>query len=124
MPAATKPNAGCASTSRRISTATPTSAPRRSCRAALTASTQLWESARLYLYLRSTGDGRLLVGGEDDDRDIPARRDRLVDRKAATLERKISWLFPHLHAQPAFAWVGVSVRVIIDPAAICGVFLP
>ncbi|MDI5935618.1 FAD-dependent oxidoreductase [Halomonas sp. LN1S58] len=90
----------------------------------MTASTQLWESARLYLYLRSTGDGRLLVGGEDDDRDIPARRDRLVDRKAATLERKISWLFPHLHAQPAFAWVGVSVRVIIDPAAICGVFLP
>lgn len=44
------------------------------------ASTLLWESA-----LRSTGDGRLLVGGEDDDRDIPARRDRLVDRKVTTL---------------------------------------
>lgn len=54
------------------------------------ASTQLWESARPYLYLRSTGDGRLLVGGEDDGRDIPARRDRLVDRKAATLQRKVS----------------------------------
>lgn len=70
------------------------------------ASTLLWESARPYLYLRSTGDGRLLVGGEDDDRDIPARRDRLVDRKAATLQRKVSRLFPHLQARPAFAWAG------------------
>ncbi|MGK2944901.1 MAG: NAD(P)/FAD-dependent oxidoreductase [Desulfuromonadales bacterium] len=72
----------------------------------LLANTLLWESARPYLYLRSTGDGRLLVGGEDDDRDIPARRNRLVDRKAATLQRKVARLFPHLQAQPAFAWAG------------------
>lgn len=70
------------------------------------ASTLLWESSRPYLYLRSTGDGRLLVGGEDDDHDIPARRDRLVNRKAAILQRKVSRLFPHLQAQPAFAWAG------------------
>lgn len=68
--------------------------------------TLLWESARPYLYLRSTGDGRLLVGGEDDDRDIPARRDRRVDRKAATLQRKVARLLPHLKARPAFAWGG------------------
>ncbi len=70
------------------------------------ADTLLWESARPYLYLRSTGDGRLLVGGEDDDHDIPARRDRLVDRKAATLQRKVTRLFPLLQARPAFAWAG------------------
>lgn len=70
------------------------------------ADTMLWESSRPYLYLRTTGDGRLLVGGEDDNRDIPARRDRLVDRKAATLQRKVARLFPHLQAQPAFAWAG------------------
>ncbi|MBZ2189225.1 FAD-dependent oxidoreductase [Alcanivorax sp. JB21] len=46
------------------------------------------------------------MGGEDDDHDIPARRDRSVDRKAATLQRKIARLFPHLHAEPAFAWAG------------------
>lgn len=68
--------------------------------------TLLWESARPYLYLRSTGDGRLLVGGEDDDRDIPARRDRRVDRKAATLQRKVARLLPWIEAQPAFAWAG------------------
>jgi glycine/D-amino acid oxidase-like deaminating enzyme len=70
------------------------------------ANTMLWESARPYLYLRSTGDGRLLVGGEDDHLDIPARRDRMVDRKAATLERKVARLFPHLQAKPTFAWAG------------------
>lgn len=70
------------------------------------ADTMLWESSRPYLYMRSTGDGRLLVGGEDDARDIPARRDRMVDRKAATLHRKVSRLFPHLRAPPAFAWAG------------------
>jgi glycine/D-amino acid oxidase-like deaminating enzyme len=70
------------------------------------ANTLLWESSRPYLYLRSTGDGRLLVGGEDDDRDIPARRERLVNRKAATLQRKVSRLFPQLDARPAFAWAG------------------
>ncbi|MCG6118569.1 MAG: FAD-binding oxidoreductase [Aquimonas sp.] len=70
------------------------------------ANTLLWESARPYLYLRSTGDGRLLVGGEDDDRDMPARRDRRVDRKAATLQRKVERLFPQLDARPAFAWAG------------------
>lgn len=70
------------------------------------ANTMVWESSRPYIYMRSTGDGRLLVGGEDDDRDIPARRDRLVDRKAATLQRKVARLFPQLQAKPAFAWAG------------------
>lgn len=70
------------------------------------ATTLLWESSRPYLYFRSTGDGRLLVGGEDDDRDIPASRDRLVDRKAATLQRKIARLFPQLQVEPTFAWAG------------------
>lgn len=70
------------------------------------ATTMLWESSRPYIYMRSTGDGRLLVGGEDEDRDIPARRDSLVDRKAATLERKVARLFPKLQAKPAFAWAG------------------
>ncbi|GGC79014.1 NAD(P)/FAD-dependent oxidoreductase [Marinobacter halophilus] len=70
------------------------------------AGTMLWESSRPYIYMRTTGDGRLLVGGEDDDLDIPARRDRLIDRKAATLQRKVARLFPHLQAPPAFAWGG------------------
>jgi len=70
------------------------------------ADTLVWESARPYLYLRTTGDGRLLVGGEDDAIDIPARRDASVSKKAARLQRRVASLLPHLAADPAFAWGG------------------
>lgn len=68
--------------------------------------TMVWESARPYLYMRSTGDGRLLVGGEDDSVDIPARRDARVDKKARKLEKKVAKLFPRVPLEPAFAWAG------------------
>lgn len=68
--------------------------------------TMLWESARPYLYLRSTDDGRLLVGGEDDAIDIPARRDARVGKKARTLCKRVVGMFPHLAMKPAFAWAG------------------
>ncbi|MEP7043060.1 MAG: FAD-dependent oxidoreductase [Dokdonella sp.] len=66
----------------------------------------VWESARPYLYVRRTGDGRLLVGGEDDKIDIPLRRDAAVMRKSAKLMKKVSALFPALPLQAAFAWAG------------------
>ena len=67
----------------------------------------LWESARPYLYARSTGDGRLIVGGEDDRIDIPVRRDAMVARKAAKLQQKIGALIPRFRdVEPAFAWGG------------------
>ena len=68
--------------------------------------TMMWESARPYLYLRSTGDGRLLVGGEDDAVDIPARRDRRVEKKARVLTKKVQSLFPDIEIAPAFSWAG------------------
>lgn len=68
--------------------------------------TMVWESARPYLYLRSTGDHRLLVGGEDDAVDVPARRDARVQGKARTLLRQVNRLFPELPLQPAFSWAG------------------
>lgn len=68
--------------------------------------TMVWESARPYLYLRTTGDNRLLIGGDDDNVDIPARRDVRVDKKARKLLKKVSRLFPHLSLKPAFSWAG------------------
>ena len=68
--------------------------------------TVVWESARPYLYIRATPDHRLLVGGEDDAIDIPARRDARVMRKAMRLAGKAHGWFPHLPLRPAFAWAG------------------
>jgi glycine/D-amino acid oxidase-like deaminating enzyme len=70
------------------------------------AKTLVWESARPYLYLRSTVDGRLMVGGEDDAVDVPARRDAMVGKKAARLCKRVAAMFPRLRMTPAFAWAG------------------
>ncbi|MGO1068940.1 NAD(P)/FAD-dependent oxidoreductase [Lysobacter sp. CA199] len=68
--------------------------------------TMVWESARPYLYLRSTGDGRLVVGGCDDAIDIPARRDRRVESRARKLTEQVARRIARLRLQPAFAWAG------------------
>ncbi|WP_433925321.1 NAD(P)/FAD-dependent oxidoreductase [Stenotrophomonas nematodicola] len=68
--------------------------------------TMVWESARPYLYLRATGDRRLLVGGLDDAIDIPARRDRRVEGKADKLMKQLLDWFPRLAPTPAFSWAG------------------
>ena len=70
------------------------------------ARTMVWESARPYLYLRRTADRRVLVGGEDDQIDIPWRRDLRVARKAQTLHRRCAALFPEVSLKIAFAWAG------------------
>ena len=70
------------------------------------ATTLFWETARPYLYLRGSEDGRVLVGGADDAVDAPARRDRRVHRKSRTLLRQALELFPELPIRPAFAWAG------------------
>ena len=70
------------------------------------ADTLLWETARPYLYLRSTDDGRLLVGGADDAIDIAARRDARVEKKACALLEKVLALWPQLPLAIDFAWAG------------------
>ena len=66
--------------------------------------TMMWESARPYLYLRTTSDNRLLIGGDDDSIDIPAKRDALVDRKARKLAAKVSKLFERASDRGGVTW--------------------
>ena len=68
--------------------------------------TLVWETARPYLYFRTTEDDRLLVGGEDDAIDLPAKRDARVDRKAQRLRKRLAGMFPELPLEPTFAWAG------------------
>lgn len=66
----------------------------------------VWESARPYLYMRWTSDGRIMVGGEDEPFRNPARRDRLLPRKVERLTRRLGKMIPGLTAEPAFGWTG------------------
>ena len=76
--------------------------------------TLVWESARPYIYLRTTGDHRLVVGGEDDGIDIPARRDARVAKKTRKLLRRLCAMFPELepHLQPSFCWAGTFAETV------------
>jgi glycine/D-amino acid oxidase-like deaminating enzyme len=66
----------------------------------------IWESARPYLYVRSTVDGRVVAGGEDVDFVDAEKRDKLLARKTKTLERKLHKMFPQLSWKLASAWTG------------------
>ncbi|MBB3832976.1 glycine/D-amino acid oxidase-like deaminating enzyme [Xanthomonas arboricola] len=68
--------------------------------------TMMWETARPYLYMRSTPDGRVVAGGEDDNVDIPARRDARVQGKLKTLLKKIDKTMPDMRLRPVFSWAG------------------
>jgi glycine/D-amino acid oxidase-like deaminating enzyme len=66
----------------------------------------IWETATPYLYLRTTPDGRALIGGLDEQFRAPDRRDRLLDRKARKLTKAFNKLFPELPFVPEFQWCG------------------
>jgi len=59
-----------------------------------------------YLYLRTTSDNRVIVGGEDDGVLNPTRRDHQIARKTVRLVRSFNGLFPGTRIEPAFGWAG------------------
>jgi glycine/D-amino acid oxidase-like deaminating enzyme len=66
----------------------------------------IWERADPYLYLRTTADDRVLIGGEDEDFRDPAHRDALLEAKVARLTERYGDLFPGATLDVAFAWAG------------------
>ena len=66
----------------------------------------IWETARPYLYLRTTDDGRALIGGEDDRFHNPSRRDRRVDKKTDRLAKRFREMFPSIDLSVDCRWAG------------------
>lgn len=67
----------------------------------------LWEAARPYFYLRTTSDGRLIMGGEDEPFRDPEKRDRLIGRKTKKLLKSYAGFYPERPVpEVAFAWAG------------------
>lgn len=66
----------------------------------------IWEAADPYLYIRTTADGRVLAGGEDEDFSDSDKRDALIATKTATLQRKLERLLPNMDMRPDFRWAG------------------
>jgi len=66
----------------------------------------IWEAADPYLYLRTTVDGRLVAGGEDEEFSDDGRRDALIPKKIAAIRRKLGKLLPALDTRAEFSWAG------------------
>lgn len=66
----------------------------------------IWETATPYMYLRTTSDNRILVGGKDIPFSNPVKRDSLLMRKAKSLEQSFTKLFPGILFKTDFKWAG------------------
>jgi len=64
------------------------------------------ESSNPYLYLRTTPDGRIVCGGEDEEFSDETARDALLSRKTATLQHKLGKLIRGADTTVEFAWTG------------------
>ncbi|CAG5007498.1 Gamma-glutamylputrescine oxidoreductase [Dyadobacter sp. CECT 9275] len=66
----------------------------------------LWESARPYLYMRTTADKRMLIGGKDEMFSSAVKRDKLLHKKSLQLENNAKKIFPHLPFVTDYSWCG------------------
>lgn len=66
----------------------------------------IWQAADPYLYLRTTPDGRVIAGGEDEEFEDSDKRDALIGKKTARIEKKLGALLPGIQPDAEFAWAG------------------
>ena len=66
----------------------------------------IWEAADPYLYLRTTREGRIILGGEDEEFSDEEKRDALIPTKIKALRRKLKALLPGVDTEPEFSWAG------------------
>lgn len=68
--------------------------------------TLFWNTAQPYNYMRTTDDGRLLIGGEDEEFVDPAKRDKMLHAKSEKLLKYIAKTLPSYNFKVDFAWAG------------------
>lgn len=66
----------------------------------------IWETADPYIYLRTTTDNRILIGGKDDDFYNPKKRDNNLPLKIKQLEKSFKELYPTLQFRTDYKWAG------------------
>lgn len=66
----------------------------------------IWDTANPYIYMRTTSDQRLLVGGEDVPFKYGKLSEGIKDRKAERLIKKTKKLFPEIQLKEDYNWAG------------------
>ena len=62
----------------------------------------IWETARPYIYLRTTADNRIIIGGLDDNTSYADDRDAKILNKRNQLMNELHKLFPDLAVSPDY----------------------
>ncbi|AOO79955.1 NAD(P)/FAD-dependent oxidoreductase [Bosea vaviloviae] len=66
----------------------------------------VWEASQDYIYCRTTSDGRIVLGGEDEKTEDPDLRERLGPQKTKALLGKLKALLPQAEPTLGHAWSG------------------
>ncbi|AZA82696.1 FAD-dependent oxidoreductase [Chryseobacterium lactis] len=69
-------------------------------------STLVWNTDDPYIYMRTTDDGRLLIGGGDEDFYDAGKRDALLEKKEKAILKTLQKIKPDYHFYPDFVWAG------------------
>lgn len=64
--------------------------------------TLIWESARPYIYFRTTADNRIIIGGLDENTGYADARDAQIIHKREQLINELHKLFPDIDAEPEY----------------------
>ncbi|MEG0929024.1 NAD(P)/FAD-dependent oxidoreductase [Chryseobacterium sp.] len=68
--------------------------------------TLVWNTDDPYIYMRTTDDGRLLIGGGDEDFYDAEKRDALLEKKKKEILKNLRKIKPDYHFYPDFVWAG------------------
>ena len=68
--------------------------------------TLIWDTADPYIYMRTTDDKRLLVGGEDINYKYGIISEKIKKQKSAKLIKKLNKLFPKMNFIEDYVWAG------------------
>lgn len=72
----------------------------------LLTNTLFWDSAEPYIYMRTTEDNRILIGGEDEEFFNAIKRDSVIKDKSRRLQNKLKKILPNYEFRLDFAWAG------------------
>ncbi|WP_199087816.1 FAD-dependent oxidoreductase [Bosea sp. ASV33] len=66
----------------------------------------VWEASEDYCYCRTTTDGRIVFGGEDEEFDDPEKREAVGPEKTKALQARLHALIPQAYLDLSHAWSG------------------
>lgn len=68
--------------------------------------TLVWNTDEPYMYMRTTDDGRMLIGGGDEDFYDAKKRDSLLNKKEKEILKTLKKIKPNYHFYTDFVWAG------------------